>query len=413
MNKPLSEYNFFDPELIEDPFDFYQAAMEEAPVYNIPGTNIFLVTKYDIIAGALKRYDVFSNNFGIMLEGQSAKDPEIQSVLEKGWPQANTLLTNDPPSHTRFRKLVNLAFSMKRVATMEDYMRQTANALIDQFIDDGECEFMQSMAIPMPVMMIAEQLGADKSEWKTFKRWTDAFADRIAGTMGKERELECAQLVVEFQHYMFEKLEARKTNPQDDLLTDLVQARIDGEQPLTDAELLSICQQLMVAGNETTTNTMAGGLLLLIQNAAEQAKARENRKLIPNMVEEILRLESATSGMWRVVLDDTELEGVQIPKGSMLHLRYAAGNRDPEKFENPNAFIADRKNANKQMAFGQGIHVCVGQMLSRKELAVAYDIIFDRMENIKLAEGKNCLTHMPNMMLRGLKSLHITFDKKA
>ncbi len=103
MNKPLSEYNFFDPELIEDPFDFYQAAMEEAPVYNIPGTNIFLVTKYDIIAGALKRYDVFSNNFGIMLEGQSAKDPEIQSVLEKGWPQANTLLTNDPPSHTRFR----------------------------------------------------------------------------------------------------------------------------------------------------------------------------------------------------------------------------------------------------------------------------------------------------------------------
>ncbi|MGD1953801.1 MAG: cytochrome P450 [Sphingomonadales bacterium] len=413
MNKPLSEYNFFDPELIEDPFDFYQAAMEEAPVYNIPGTNIFLVTKYDIIAGALKRYDVFSNNFGIMLEGQSAKDPEIQSVLEKGWPQANTLLTNDPPSHTRFRKLVNLAFSMKRVATMEDYMRQTANALIDQFIDDGECEFMQSMAIPMPVMMIAEQLGADKSEWKTIKRWTDAFADRIAGTMGKERELECAQLVVDFQHYMFEKLEARKTNPQDDLLTDLVQARIDGEQPLTDAELLSICQQLMVAGNETTTNTMAGGLLLLIQNAAEQAKARDNRKLIPNMVEEILRLESATSGMWRVVLDDTELEGVQIPKGSMLHLRYAAGNRDPEKFENPNAFIADRKNANKQMAFGQGIHVCVGQMLSRKELAVAYDILFDRMENIKLAEGKNCLTHMPNMMLRGLKSLHITFDKKA
>ncbi|MEO0412057.1 MAG: cytochrome P450 [Pseudomonadota bacterium] len=413
MTKPLSEYNFFDPALIEDPFEFYQAAMAQAPIYQIPGTNFFLVTKYDIVAKALKRHDVFSNNFGAMLAGSNAEDPDVKAILDEGWPQADTLLTNDPPSHTRFRKLVNLAFSQKRVNQMEEYIRSIANELIDQFIDDGECDFMQALAIPQPVAVIAEQLGADRSEAATFKRWTDAFADRIAGNYGKEREIECAKDVVEFQKYMFEKLQERKNKPQDDLLTDLVQARIDGEQPLTDAELLSIVQQLMVAGNETTTNTMAGGLLQLIQNPEQMAKVRAERKLIPNMVEEVLRLESATSGMWRVVKEDTELEGVSVPAGSMLHLRYAAANRDPDKFENPNDFKVDRKNANKQMAFGQGIHVCVGQMLSRKELCIAYDIIFDRLNNIQLAEGKNDLKHMPNVMLRGLKELHITFDKAA
>lgn len=413
MNKQLTDFNFFDPAVIEDPYEFYQLALEQAPIYPVPGTNIFLVTRYDTVAAALKRPDLFSNKFGALLEGRGSTDEEIKAELQKGWPQADTLLTNDPPSHTRFRKLVNLAFSQKRVNELESHIREIANELIDEFIDDGECEFMQSFAIKLPVAMIAEQLGAHRSETPKFKEWTDAFADRLGGMASRERELECAKLVVEFQHYMFEKLEYRKTNPQNDLLTDLVQARIDGEEPLNDAELLSIVQQLMVAGNETTTNTMAGGLLLLIQNPDQLALVMEDKKRIPNMVEEVLRLESATSGMWRMVLEDTELDGVQIPKGSMLHLRFAAANRDPEKFEDPDAFKATRKNANKQMAFGQGIHVCVGQMLSRKELNVAYEIIFDRMENIQLAEGKNDLKHISNMMLRGLKDLHITFDKKA
>jgi len=413
MNKQLEDFNFFDPEVLEDPYEFYQLAHEKAPVYHIPGTNIFLVTRYETINEANKHPHIFSNDFSAMLEGRGATDDEIKKILAKGWPQANTLLTNDPPSHTRFRKLVNLAFSMKRVDAMEEYMRDIGNDLIDTFIDDGECEFMEAFSIQLPVAVIAEQLGGHRSEAALFKKWTDAFADRLGGLASREREIECAECIVEFQHYMHEKLDRRKTDPQDDLLTDLVQARIDGEQPLNDPELLSIVQQLMVAGNETTTNTMTGGLLNLIRNPDQQAMARADRSLIPNMVEEILRLESASAGLWRMVREDTELEGVQIPKGSMLHVRYAAANRDSEMFENPDSFDITRKNANRQMAFGVGIHKCVGQMLSRKELVVAYNLLFDRLDNIQLAEGKNDLKHVPNMLLRGLKELHITFDKKA
>ncbi|MEM6682020.1 MAG: cytochrome P450 [Pseudomonadota bacterium] len=413
MNKQLEEFNFFDPEVLEDPFEFYQLAQEQAPVYAVPGTNIFLVTKYETITEANKNPMLFSNDFSAMLEGRGSTDEEIKAILAKGWPQANTLLTNDPPSHTRFRKLVNLAFSIRRVNAMEDYMRDIGTELIDKFVDDGACEFMQAFAIQLPVAVIAEQLGAHRSEATTFKKWTDAFTDRLGGLATREREIECAECVVEYQHYMHEKLESRKSNPQDDLLTDLVQARIDGEQPLTDAELLSIVQQLMVAGNETTTNTMTGGLLQLIRNPEQQAMARADRSLIPNMVEEILRLESASAGLWRIVREDTELEGVKIQQGSMLHLRYAAGNRDAEVFENPDSFDVHRKNANRQMAFGVGIHKCIGQMLSRKELNVAYNLLFDRLDNIQLAEGKNDLRHVPNMLLRGLHELHITYDKAA
>lgn len=413
MNKQLTDFNFFDPKVIEDPYEFYQIALAEAPVYHVPDSNIYLVTKYDTITKALKQPNLFSNKFGALLEGRGSTDAEIKAELEKGWPQADTLLTNDPPSHTRFRKLVNLAFSQKRVNEMQDDIRGVANGLMDKFIDDGQCEFMHAFSVQMPVAIIAEQLGADRSEAKQFKKWTDAFADRLGGMATRERELECAKLVVEFQHYMHAKLEERRVKPTDDLLSDLVHAKTEGEEPLNDAELLSIAQQIMVAGNETTTNTMAGGLLLLLQNPEQMAKVRADTSLIPNMVEEILRLESATSGMWRMVTDDAELEGVAIPKGSMLHVRFAAANRDPAKFDNPDAFDVARRNANKQMAFGHGIHLCVGQMLSRKELVIAYQTIFERMDNIQLASGKNDLKHMANMMLRGLKELYITFDKKG
>lgn len=412
MNKQLSDFNFFAPEVIQDPFEFYQLAIKEAPVYKIPDTNIFLVTSYDVLRKALKRTDVFSNDFGALLAGKGAEDPEIKAELDKGWPQADTLLTNDPPSHTRFRSLVNMAFSQGRVNAMEDYIRDIANDLIDDFSADGEMDFMQSFAIPLPVAVIAEQLGGHRSETKMFKAWTDAFADRLGGMISRERELECAKQVVEFQNYMFEKLEYRKTNPQNDLLTDLVQARIDGEEPLNDAELLSIVQQLMVAGNETTTSSFAGGMLRLIQNPDQLSKVLADRSLIPNMVEEMLRLESPSAGLWRVVKEDTELDGVDIPKGSMLHVRFAAANRDPAKFEDPDAFDVERRSAKKQMAFGYGIHLCVGQMLSRKELTVGFEILLNRIENLALAEGKNDFKYMPNMLLRGLKELHMTYDLK-
>jgi cytochrome P450 len=408
VNKPLDQINFFAPDVLENPFDFYQAALAEQPVLKLPETNIYLVLGYDLINEACKRIDEFSNDFGAILSGQRAQDPDVKAILDQGWPQRDTMLTADPPAHTRYRKLVNLAFSMRRVDAMEADIRSIARGLLDRMAPKGAAEFVHDFAVPLPVAVIAEQIGLTRDDAAMVKRWSDAFADRLGGMISKERELACAREVVEFQKFMKGKLDERRARPVDDLLSDLVNARIEDERPLDDADLLSILQQLMVAGNETTTSTIAGGLLLLINNPGELAKVRADRSLIPNMVEEMLRLESPSAGLWRVVKRDAELGGVRIPAGSMLMVRFAAGNRDPGKYEAPDRFVADRANARTQMAFGKGIHMCVGNMLARKELVVAFEEILDRLDDIALAPGAD-LSHVPNMLLRGLKQLDITF----
>ncbi len=405
--------NPFAPEVLSDPWAFYAAVHAHAPAFAVPGTPITYVAGYDAVAEVLGRVEDFSNDFGQILAGARSRDPEVTAILETGWPAVDTLLTADPPVHTRFRKLVNLAFSMKRVDAIEERIRGHVHRLIDRMIERQQAgetvDFVADFAIPLPVAVIAAEIGMESStDVATVKRWSDAFADRLGQMIGRERELECAREVVEFQRHAKSLIDARRASPTDDLLNDLVHASVDGEKPLDDAEIMSILQQLMVAGNETTTSTLAGGLLRLIETPAALAQVTADRGLIPNMVEEMLRLESPTSGLWRVVRRDSEIAGVPVRAGTMLMVRFAAANRDPAKYEEPDVFRPDRGNARTHLAFGRGIHMCVGNMLSRRELAVAFELLLDRLEGFALAPGAT-LYWKPNMLLRGLSSLPITF----
>jgi cytochrome P450 len=412
MNNMSATPSMLDPEVMQNPFPFYQWAHANAPVIEMPGTGMKIIMSYDMCAEATGRVEEFSNNFTAVLSGAMSQDPEVSAILDKGWPQIDTLLTADPPVHTRFRKLVNLAFSMPRVNALEAGIRAKINALIDAFIDKGECEFVSEFCVPLPVQVICEQLGFELSEQANVKRWSDAFADRLGHMISKERELECAREVVEFQHAVKAKIDARRGTPTDDLLSDIVNARIDGEQPLEDAEILSIAQQLMVAGNETTTHAVAGGLVHLINSPGEIEKLRANPKLFGNMVEEVLRLDTPTAGMWRVVTRDATLGVHEFKGGSMVMLRYAAANRDPAKYPEPDKFDVERNNARTHLAFGKGIHMCVGNMLSRKEMTVAFETLVSRLDEIRLKEG-TVLQVAPNMLLRGYTAVPITFRKRT
>jgi cytochrome P450 len=407
---------FFDPQVIADPFEYYQAWLPKSPVIKL-SDGMFLVLSYEHCVEATGRVDVFSNNFQASLSGAMAEDSDVSAILAKGWPQVDTLLTADPPVHTRFRKLVNLAFSAKRVAAIEADMRAVVIDLIDKMAEKGRCDFVTDFAIPLPVAMIAGQIGMSSDDLERVKRWSDAFVDRLGRMISKERELECAREVVEFQHFVKTKIDERRAHPTEDLLSDLVHAQVDDERPLEDGELLSIMQQLMVAGNETTTSALAGGLLQLIRNPDQMEKAvaavdAGNDRAIINLVEEVLRSESPTAGMWRAVLQDTELGGVAIPKGAMVQLRYAAANRDPAKYPDPDRFDMERANARSHLAFGKGIHMCVGNMLSRKEMAVAFTELLARLTDFALADGHDPVWP-PNMLLRGLTTLPINFRPRA
>lgn len=412
MNDMSSPPNFMDPDVMQNPFPAYQWALANAPVYENPGLGIKIVMSYDLCAEATGRVEEFSNDFTGAIAGAMAQDPEIKAILDQGWPQMDTLLTADPPVHTRFRKLVNLAFSMPRVNALETGIRAKVNALIDSFIDRGACEFVSEFAVALPVQVICEQLGFSLAEQANVKRWSDAFADRLGHMISKERELECAHEVVAFQHAVKAKIDARRAAPTDDLLSDIVNARLAGERPLDDAEILSVAQQLMVAGNETTTHSLAGGLVHLAQNPDAQAKVRAHPEIIPNMIEEILRLDTPTAGMWRAVKADCTLGGHAFTAGEMIMLRYAAANRDPARFPDPDRFDPERGNARTHLAFGKGIHMCVGNMLSRKEMTVAFEQLLARLDDIRIADGANLMV-APNILLRGLIAVPITFGTRA
>jgi cytochrome P450 len=400
----LDRYSLFDPEIVENPFAYYALLREEAPVHRTP-MGFHVVSSYALCVEAMRDPEAFSSRFGAAMGGgMSAK---ARADLSKSpLPVTDTLLTNDPPSHTRFRKLVNKAFSPRRVQSMEAYVVETANDLIDGFAERNELELVEELAVPLPLTVIADQLGVPRADMGDFKKWSDASVAPLGGMISEDEQVECAHLVVELQGYLADRIEQRRARSTDDLLSDLVHASVDGETRLTTGEVISIAQQFLVAGNETTTNLIAASFMYLLRNSDQLERLRADPTLVPNAVEETLRCETPVQGMWRVATRDLELGGEKIPKGSFVMLRYAAANRDPAVFDDPERFDVGRENAREHLSFGRGIHFCPGAALGRKEAVVALSLMLDRFPSLHLSEG-NDFAHQPSMLLRGLKRLDL------
>jgi cytochrome P450 len=407
----LETINPLAPETVECPYAFYEAMHAEQPVYQVPGAGFFVISRYDDIKQVSADVASFSSNSGpgVATAGSAQPDEELRAIVSEGYPSVHTLLSADPPDHARYRGLVNKAFSARRVASMEGSIRAIATELADGFRAKGSVELIHEFAAPLPLTVIADALGVPRSDLWTFKRWSDDAVAPLSGFLTRERQLECARSLVEFQQYFAAKLDERRAHPEDDLLTDLINSRLDGETPLNTAEMLSILQQILVAGNETTTNLIASGLMLLCAHPGQMAAVRADPALIPNLVEEALRVESPVQGLFRRAKVDTEVGGVRIPAGSAVVLMYGAANRDASTFTCPAEFDVARENSRTHLAFGHGIHFCLGSALARMEGAVAFETLL-QLPNLRMAEGKNDLTHVPSFILRGLKELHLEFD---
>ena len=411
MNRvDLATLDFFSAEVQECPFQIYRQLQDEAPVWQMPGTNVFVVTRYSDIRDIIRDPARFSSSFGALLNA-GASNKEVDAIYGQGYEMVETLLTQDPPRHRVYRNLVNKVFSNKRIEGMRDYIQSITDELIDAWIDDGEVDLMNRLCVPLPIYVIADQLGVPRAELPLIKKWSDASASRLGRLANEEQQIQNAKDIVEFQHYFADLIDRMRESPEDNIISDLANNTIDEGRLLTKPEALGMIQQILVAGNETSTAGIAGGVVLLIDNPAEQAKLRNNPDLIPGAVEEILRLETPTSGMWRTATEDTEVGGVPIPKGAFLMVRFAAGNRDESVFSCGHEMKVDRDNASNHLAFGQGTHFCLGAQLARSEMQIALGSLLARTDNWGLVEGKNTLTHNPNVLLRGLKDLYISFDK--
>ena len=412
---PIHEISPMHPEILKAPWAMNRRLREEAPVFQDPNTGLFFVSRYADVMEIARDHKTFSSRMmGPTRAMSGSEDPEVIEVLKSGYENVPTMLTEDPPNQRRYRKFVDGAFSPSSLKSLEPFIEGLSNELIDAFIDQGQCEFLSGFGVPLPLRVIVSQLGAPQEDLPLFRKWTEAFIGNLSQQLDREGTLQAAKDMVEFQHYFVDRMNERRKEPADDILSKLVNASFDGEQPLTDAECLSMLSQILVAGNETTSASLTEGIWLLIENPDQYQLLKDNPspEMISRLVEEVLRISSPSSNMFRRTTRDVEMHGVTIPENSILFARFASANQDDTQFPEASRFNLMRDNLKDQVAFGKGVHHCLGAALSRREMNIGFKVILERMENFRLAEGASEPEFSANALLHGMTGLDIAFEKK-
>lgn len=401
------DYNPLAPDQLANPYPLMAEARRSAPIFYSPSFNLYLVTRYEDIWAVLRDPQSFSSAQSTAVRMTLA--PRAEALLREALPEVPTLVTNDPPSHTRFRGLLSKAFTPRRVAEREGQVREVANALIDRFIDAGSADIVWQLAYPLPMRIIASILGVPDRDLDTFKKWSDHAVLRLSTHLTEDQQVACIRSLIEFQRYFGAMIEDRRHAPRDDMLTDLVNARLEGEAPLTVPEMLSMLQQLLVAGNETTTNLIGNAVALFLDHPDRWRALCADPSLAANAIEEVLRMEAPVQGLFRTTTRPVELGGVRIPAGAQLQLLYASGNRDETEFPDPDTFDICRGNARNHLSFGGGIHFCIGASLARLEGRIALETLAQRLPTLRLAAGEKPV-RAPHFFLRGFERLRVEWS---
>lgn len=411
--KKLSDYSLLDAQVLAAPWEFYARLHEECPVYRMPETGIYVVTRYDDIQTVVRDPKTYSNVILAMEALQGENGRRYQAMLkEKGYEHVHVLHRSDPPKHAVHRKMVDRVFSGQRVRALVPQVEALAHELVDRFIDRGECELIREFALPLPGMILGEQLGLDKHDFARFQSWALAMLATSNEVMDDQRLREIADIEIDAQHYLASIFEARRKEPTGDLISDLVHAAVEGEEPFTMHELQNLLNQLITGGYETTTSAIAHGIWLLMRFPEQYAKLRAQPALLKRFVEETLRYESPVQGIMRTVTCDTVLGGVELKAGSTLILRFGAANQDPKKFPCPRNFDIERTNAGTHLAFGAGIHSCLGQQLARQEIFTGIQVLLERMEDFQLARALPEPAYVYSLNFRPLKEFPIRFKRR-
>jgi cytochrome P450 len=411
--------NLFDPETQQCPYPAYRQLRDEAPAYRCPVTGMYVITRFEDVRRVLTDSENFTNRTAAPTDATDLP-PRYRRVKElfetEGWVPAATLAGRDDPDHKAMRSMFDEAFRPRKIKELDGEVRDLAYRLIDDFIGDGHCEWVRQFAVPLPLLIIGRQMGADPRDIWRIKEWTEAFFHRISMMLDEEAELETVRKEIEAQHYFQPIFERLRKHPDNTLLSELVNRVIsEWGRPLTDNELhAEMMADTFVGGSETTTNAISAGVKLLIEQPDVWDKLKSDReRYLKNFIEEVLRLESPVQSLMRATARDVEIGGTLIPAGSLINVRYAAANRDERRFEHPEQIDLERKGAGGHMAFGSGTHHCLGAPLARRELLWSFTALLDRIDEMWFAEGRNDFRYHPHYLLRSLKELHIEFRPAA
>lgn len=398
------------PEFVADPYPRLAELRESTPVFFDPVWNKLFFTRYHDIAALLR-----DKRLGRSILHRLSRD-------ELGWPPPNPLtkdfdqfqshhmLDNEPPKHTRLKSLVMKAFTPARVEGLRTKIESIVNRMLDQAEDRGKMDLLQDYAEPLPVAVIAELLGVPEEDQHLLRPWSSSIVKLYELGYSDQQAVQANQAVVEFSDYIKALADERRKNPQDDLITALVQVEEQGEM-LTEDELVANCILLLNAGHEATVNGTTAGFLSLSRNPdqmnlAKQAAREGNQDFFKAAVEEMLRYDTPLPMFERWVLDDFEYQGIPLKQGQEVALLYASGNRDPRKFENANSLDLTRKD-NQHLTFGLGIHYCIGAPLARLEMQTSFATLLRRFPDVRLATDK--VEYAGGFVIRGHKAMPVEF----
>jgi cytochrome P450 len=387
-------YDPYDYATQENPYPAYEALREEHPVYRNEERGFWALSRFEDVRAAVNDHQRFSSAQGILIG---------QDLMASAGALMPMLVTMDPPRHNELRKLVSRGFTPRRMAAMADSVRAIARTLLDGFLERGACDLVQEYAAPLPAIIIAEMLGVPTEDRAQFRSWSDRL---IQGNPDDPESIQdLVGAATELYSYFIPMLDARRTEPRDDLMSALLAAEVDG-QHLSDEELLGFCFLLLVAGNETTTNLISNAAVILHERPDVRRHLAEHPESLDIAVEEFLRLESPVQGLARTLTADVQMHGTTMRAGDKVMLLFASANRDPREFERPEEFIVDRRT-DRQLPFGHGIHFCLGASLARLECRIAYEELLARMPAYHLQPGARRVHSGP---IRGFLQLPITFE---
>jgi cytochrome P450 len=418
-----SAISLFDFETLKNPYPAYRKLRDSEPVHFEPALNIHVVTRYDLVREAIRDTQTFSSRFDQFLAASQQitfanATPQVQQRLldinSRMIEVPPTMLTLDEPDHTRYRSLVNKLFTASQIKIAQPAVQ----AVIDQAIvqmGSHSTDFVQAFAFPVPLRIIADRLGIPEGGRTFFdKAATDAASALRLTPMDGQILVDRAQTALDLQQFLIDLVEARRRKPADDMITILANSQLEGEDRLlTHGECISVLNQFLVAGHETTSSAFGWGMLLLCEHPQVQDELRGNEKLIKTFVEEILRLEAPVQGLPRLVTKDTTLGGYPLKAGDLIMLRYGAANRDERQFEDPDRLNVHRQKAGSQLAFGAGVHFCIGAPLARQELNLGFLTLLERFEKFALADREAVPDSEASFILRNLPRLDITFEPRS
>lgn len=368
-----------------DPYPFYRNMREDKPVYFDETYRIYGVYRYQDVKKVLGDYNLFSSQFG------KAFNPE-------GGPFSESLINQDPPAHTKLRSIVMKAFTPRAVERMESSIQDICNELVAG-MKKGETDFVKSFTYPLPVTVIAEMIGIPISDMDKFKRWSDTV---VGGSPESYADFPTA--MKEMSDYFMNMIKLRKQDPKDDLISAVIAAEVDGEK-LSMIQTLGFLILLLIAGNETTTNLISNAIYVFDQHPGTYETLRNDRSLVPQAIEEVLRYRSPVQSIFRVAKQDVDISGVTVPSGAVLQPWIGSANHDERVFNNSEKFDIYRKD-NRHIAFGEGIHYCLGAPLARLEAKVAMNTLLDNFKTI-VVDRKKPIVPQDSDIVFGFKELHV------